>query len=83
MRMENNDKMKALDEIYRVLKPDGRFITVEIIRDIRLAVSVLIFLFVWKTDSYWKKLFNKSKLKLINADYRIRLLRLGTYILQK
>ncbi len=80
---EEKDKIKALNEIYRVLKPGGKFITVEIIRDIRLAIAVMVFVFVWKTDSYWIKLFNKSKFKLINADYMIRLIKMGTYILQK
>lgn len=80
---KEQDKIKALDEIYRVLKPGGKFITLEIIRDIRLVIAVLIFTFVWRTDSYWKELFNKSKFMLTNSNYRIRLIKMGTYTLQK
>ena len=66
-----------------VLKPGGKFITVEIIKDIRLVIAVLIFTFVWKTDVYWKRLFQKSKFKNLKSKYRIRFLKLATYILLK
>lgn len=79
----DNNKLKALNEIYRVLKPNGKFITIEIIKDIRLFFAVLIFVFVWKTDHYWKSLFKRSKFPTINSDYEIKLVKLGNYILIK
>ena len=77
------NKLKALNEIYRVLKPNGKFIAIEIIRNFRLIITVLIFFFVWKPDKYWKTLFQKSKFKDFNSEYRIRLIKLATYILSK
>ena len=78
-----DNKLKALGEIYRVLKPGGKFITVEILRNFRLIIAVLVFIFVWKTDTYWKYLFNETEFSRTYSDYKIRFLKFGIYILQK
>jgi ubiquinone/menaquinone biosynthesis C-methylase UbiE len=54
------DKEKAMREIYRVLKPGGRFATVEILRNKKLAACVLLFALVWKPKEYWTRLIEKS-----------------------
>lgn len=80
---EEENKLKALCEIWRVLKPEGKFITVEILRNRRMYSAFLLFSFVWKSESYWSSLFNRSSLKLVHIIRKRRFLDLGVFILQK
>ncbi len=54
------DKTKALREIYRVLKPGGKFVTLEILRNKKLALCVLAFALVWKPKEYWPTLIERG-----------------------
>lgn len=73
-------RKKALAEIRRVLKPGGRFITVEILRDARLVVAVLVFAPVWKPDRYWQALLADAGFASVKAEYSTRMLHLATYV---
>lgn len=50
------NQLKVMGEIYRVLKPGGKFITVEILRKPKLFLLVLFFALVWRPQEYWKNL---------------------------
>jgi ubiquinone/menaquinone biosynthesis C-methylase UbiE len=54
------DKTKALREIYRVLRPGGKFITLELVRNKKLALCVLVFAPVWKPKEYWPPLIERA-----------------------
>lgn len=79
----DENKLKALNEIWRVLKPSGKFITVEIVRNRRMYLAFLLFSFVWKPESFWSSLFQKSRLKLLRSGKKLRFLDLGVFVLQK
>ncbi|MFX1284187.1 MAG: class I SAM-dependent methyltransferase [Promethearchaeota archaeon] len=80
---DDKDKLAALNEIYRVLKPGGKFVTIEILRDKRLYLSLLYFAFVWKTKKFWENLFSNSQFNnQISKDYT-RFLNLGIFFTWK
>lgn len=73
------DKEKALQEITRVLKPKGKFVTVEILRNKKLALSVLLFALVWKPKEYWLKLLEKSGFRNVTMKPVRSLINLGFF----
>jgi len=77
------NKLKALGEIARVLKPGGMFIMIEILQNRRMALSLLLFSLVWKKEAYWHALIQKSSLKLVRVKNSRRFLDLGAFLLQK
>lgn len=79
----DEDKEKALREVYRVLKPGGKFATVEILRNKKLALSVLIFALVWKPKEYWAKLIEKSGFRNLNTRSFKSLINLGLFVGEK
>lgn len=52
MHGENLEK-KALSEVKRVLKPDGRLIVFELTRNLKMFAAMLFFGLVWKPRDYW------------------------------
>ncbi|MFX1566261.1 MAG: class I SAM-dependent methyltransferase [Promethearchaeota archaeon] len=50
-------KIKALNEVNRVLKPGGRFVIVELIRNRKMVAWLLFFAYVFKPLEYWNSLF--------------------------
>ena len=67
---DDEDKNKAIREIIRVLKPGGKFITLELLKDAKMFLVLLFFAFVWKSKKFWVDLLNKSDFQnLKTMDY--------------
>jgi len=77
------DKAKALQEVYRVLKPGGKFATVEILRNKKLALSVLVFAPVWKPKEYWIKLIEEARFRNVTIYVFRRLIDIGLFMGEK
>jgi ubiquinone/menaquinone biosynthesis C-methylase UbiE len=54
-----DEKITAIREIMRVLRPGGRFVTFELIRTWKMYVTLLFFAHVWKSLKYWEELFGE------------------------
>ncbi len=80
---DDKEKLIVLNEIHRVLKPGGKFVTIEILRDVRLYLALLYFAFVWKTKNFWETLLSKSNFKEWKSATHTRFLNLGIFIAQK
>ncbi|MHA2203608.1 MAG: class I SAM-dependent methyltransferase [Candidatus Hodarchaeales archaeon] len=80
---EDKDKLIVLNDIHRVLKPGGKFVTIEILRDLRLYLALLYFAFVWKTRNFWETLLSKSNFKEWKSETHTRFLNLGLFTAQK
>jgi len=80
---KEEDKIKALKEIKRVLKPSGKFITVELLRDARMSLAMLFFALVWKPKQYWINLLKKAGFKNLKIEEGKRYINYATYIVQK
>lgn len=80
---EEEDKIKALKEIRRVLKPGGKFITVELLRDAKMFFAMLFFAFVWKPKQYWTNLLEKTGFKNLKIEEFKGYINYAVYIAQK
>jgi ubiquinone/menaquinone biosynthesis C-methylase UbiE len=77
------DKEKALREVYRVLKPGGKFATIEILRNKKLALCVLLFALVWKPKEYWARLIETNGFRNLSTRSFRSLINLGLFIAEK
>lgn len=77
------NQLKAMGEIYRVLKPGGKFITVEILRKPKLFLLVLFFALVWRPKEYWKNLIECGGLENLKTAVFGGLFDMGLFIAQK
>lgn len=77
------DKETALHEVYRVLKPGGKFVTIEILRNKKLALSVLPFALVWKPKDYWTQLIQRAGFENLTTRSFNSLITLGLFAGQK
>jgi len=79
----DKNKEKAMKEIFRVLKPSGKFIAFEMFRDARMHLAFLFFSFVWKPKHYWIELLNKFDFKNIEVEEYLKYLNYGLFIADK
>jgi ubiquinone/menaquinone biosynthesis C-methylase UbiE len=80
-RREN--QQKAIREIYRVLKPEGKFVTLEILRTPKLFFMILFFGFVWSSKEYWMDLIKRSGLKKLRVSILKGMLDVGVFVAEK
>ncbi|MBD3185634.1 methyltransferase domain-containing protein [Candidatus Bathyarchaeota archaeon] len=79
----DENRKAALEEIKRVLKPGGYFFTVELLRDWRMILAMLVFAPVWKTGKYWKELLLNAGYSSLDVGLETRMLNMGVYCMQK
>lgn len=79
----DENRKAALEEIKRVLKPGGYFFTVELLRDWRMILAMLVFAPVWKTGKYWKDLLLNAGYSSLEVGLETRMLNMGVYCMQK
>ncbi len=79
---EEENKIKAVKEILRVLKPGGKFITIELLRDARMFLAMLFFAFVWKPKKYWVDLLNRNGFKNLKTEEYTRYVNYAMFIAQ-
>jgi arsenite methyltransferase len=79
----DKDKQRALREVYRVLKPGGKFATIEILRNKKLAICVLLFALVWKPKEYWTRLIETNGFRNLTTTPFRSLINLGLFIGEK
>jgi len=75
--------LQALHEIMRVLKPSGKFISVEMLRDHRMKIAFLLFSRVWKSKMYWKLLHEQGGFDNQKIKEYTRFINLGVFICEK
>ena len=75
--------LQALHEIMRVLKPNGKFISVEMLRDRRMKLAFLLFSRVWKSKMYWKLLHEQGGFDNQKIKEYTRFINLGVFICEK
>lgn len=76
-------RLQSLQEITRVLKPGGKFISVEMLRDRRMKLSLLLFNRVWESKKYWKLLHEQGGFLNPRVEEYTRFLTLGVFICEK
>ena len=67
MHGENLEK-KALSEVKRVLKPNGRLIVFELIRNPKMFIALLFFGLVWKSRNYWFSRLTGMDFEVLRED---------------
>jgi ubiquinone/menaquinone biosynthesis C-methylase UbiE len=77
------DKKKAVQEVHRVLKSGGIFVALELFRDTRMWLTLLFFSPVWKSEKFWRKLFNESSFKQVKAKKYSKFLNYGILLTRK
>ncbi|MEX2751274.1 MAG: class I SAM-dependent methyltransferase [Candidatus Freyarchaeota archaeon] len=80
---DEEDKIKALKEVRRVLKPGGKFITVELLRNTRMFFAMLFFAFVWKPKQYWANFLEKTGFKNLKIEESKQYINYAIYVAQK
>lgn len=79
----DKNKEEAMKEIFRVLKPGGKFIAFEMYRDFRMHLAFLLFSFVFKSKHYWTELLNKFDFKNIKVEDYSQYLNYGLFVVGK
>lgn len=76
-------RLQALGEIMRVLKPGGKFVSVEMLRDRRMKLSLLLFSRVWEPKKYWKFLHEQGGFQKQTIEEYRGFINLGVFICEK
>jgi ubiquinone/menaquinone biosynthesis C-methylase UbiE len=75
--------MRALQEVHRVLKPGGRFVTVELLQNSKLFVSLLFLGFLWKKRDYWYDHIERNNLRITHQEVIRGPIDMGFFIAEK
>jgi SAM-dependent methyltransferase len=76
------DKKTAIKEIVRVLKPGGRFVTLELVRNWKMYLTLLFFAFVWKPVKYWESLFSRPNTRIIEFGITKSVLDMAVFVVE-
>jgi ubiquinone/menaquinone biosynthesis C-methylase UbiE len=76
----DEEKKTVMEEIFRVLKPGGRFVTLELVRNWKMYLTLLFFALVWKPVKYWEKLFAESNTRVIELGVTRSVLDMVTFV---
>ena len=76
-------RLQSLSEIRRVLKPSGKFISVEMLRDRRMKFAFLLFSRVWMSKTYWKLLHEKAGFANQQIKEYTRFINLAVFVCEK
>jgi ubiquinone/menaquinone biosynthesis C-methylase UbiE len=77
------NQQKAIREIYRVLRPGGKFVTLEIPRTPKLFFLMLFFGFVWSPKEHWMNLIKQSGLKNLKVAVVKGFIDVGIFVAEK
>jgi ubiquinone/menaquinone biosynthesis C-methylase UbiE len=79
----HENQQKAMREIYRVLKPGGKFVALEILRTPKLFLLMLFFGFVWSPKERWMNLISQTELENLKVAVVKGLLDVGIFVAEK
>jgi ubiquinone/menaquinone biosynthesis C-methylase UbiE len=79
----HENQQKAIREIYRVLKPGGKFVMLEILRTPKLFLLMLFFGFVWGTKERWMNFIRQTELENLRVAVVKGLLDVGIFVAEK